>query len=69
MLNKKTSFTSLKEIDFSQFHIPKRNRFQPVSANVVFLHHHIRWQNWSFVIVCFVETLLLTNIKAKYNIS
>jgi len=27
------------------------------------LHHIIHWQNWSFVIVCFTETLLLTNIK------
>ena len=41
-----------------------RNRFLPaVSATVMFLHHHVHWQIWSFVIVCFVETLLLMNIK------
>jgi len=29
------------------------------------LHHHVHCQNWSFVIVSFVEMLLLMNIKPE----
>ena len=35
------------------------------------LHHHVQWQNWSFVIVCFMETLLVTilNLNKTFLIS
>jgi len=42
-----------------------RNRLLPVLpnthyANVMFSPHHAHWQNWSFVIIGFMETLLLS---------
>jgi len=40
-------------------------RQKQVFANVMVLHHHVHWQNWSFGIVCFMETLLLTNNKPE----
>ena len=40
-------------------------RQKQVSAIVLCLHHHVHWLILSFVIVCFVERLLLTNIIPK----
>jgi len=40
----------------NQFKLVCQKQVSVISANVMFLHHRVYWQNWSFVIVCFMQT-------------